>query len=95
MRIQTSWLGKDPEVGFWVHKYQFLHGDDLDPLLALEFILRRINIELKRTISYKFIKVLAYAGDITIISRSLSDATEICNELATTAKEIGLENNIK
>jgi hypothetical protein len=68
----------------------------LDPLLfyfALKFILRKLIIDIKGTIKYKFAQVLAYEDDSTIISRSLSDATEIYNELTTTAKEIGLENN--
>jgi sorting nexin-29 len=61
--------------------------------LALEFILRRLSIDLEGTLEYKSTQILAYADDIAIISRSLSDATKICNELATAAKEMGLEIN--
>jgi hypothetical protein len=64
-------------------------GDGLAPLLfnlALEFILRRLSIDLEGTIEYKSTQILACADDIAIISRSLSDATEIYNELATAAK---------
>jgi hypothetical protein len=69
-------------------------GDKLAPLLfnlALEFILRRLSIGLEGTIEYKSTQILAHADDIAIISRSVSDATETCNELATAAKEMGLE----
>jgi sorting nexin-29 len=64
-------------------------GDGLAPLLfnlALEFILRRLSIDLKGTIEYKSTQILAYADNIATISRSLSDATEIYNELAIAAK---------
>jgi sorting nexin-29 len=59
----------------------------------LEFILRRLSIDLEGTTEYKSTQILAYADDITIISRSLSDATEIYNELAIPAKEMCLEIN--
>jgi sorting nexin-29 len=71
-------------------------GDGLAPLLfnlALGFILGRLSIDLEGTIGYKSTQILAYADDITIISRSSSDATEIYNELATAAKVMGLEIN--
>jgi sorting nexin-29 len=71
-------------------------GDGLAPLLfnlALEFILRRLSIDLEGTIEYKSTQILAFADDIAIISRSLSDATEIYNELAIAAKEMGLGIN--
>jgi sorting nexin-29 len=48
--------------------------DGLAPLLfnlALEFILRRISIDLEGTLEYKSTQILAYADDIAIISRSL------------------------
>jgi sorting nexin-29 len=59
----------------------------------LEFILRRLSIDLEGTLEYKSTQILAYADDIAIISRSLSDATKIYNELATAAKEMGLDIN--
>jgi sorting nexin-29 len=71
-------------------------GDGLAPLLfnlALEFILRRLSIDLEGTLEYKSTQILAYADDIAIISWSLSDVTEIYNELASTAKEMGLDIN--
>jgi hypothetical protein len=61
--------------------------------LALEFILRRLSIDLEGTIEYKSTQILAYADDTDIISRSLSDATETYNELAIAAKDMGLEIN--
>jgi hypothetical protein len=57
-------------------------GDGLATLLfnlALEFILRRLSIDLEWTIEYKSTQIMAYADDIATISRSLSDATEIYN----------------
>jgi sorting nexin-29 len=54
-------------------------GDGLAPLLfnlPLEFILRRLSTDLEQTIEYKSTQILAYADDIAIISRSLSEATE-------------------
>jgi sorting nexin-29 len=71
-------------------------GDGLAPLLfnlALEFILRRLSIDLEGTLEYKSTQILAYADDTAIISGSLSDAMEIYNELAIEAKEMGLEIN--
>jgi hypothetical protein len=69
-------------------------GDGLAPLLfnlALEFILWILSIDLEGTLEYNSTQILAYADDIAIISRSLSDATETYNELATAAIEMGLE----
>jgi hypothetical protein len=61
--------------------------------LAVEFILMGLSIVLRETIEFKCTQVLAYADDIFITSRSLSDATEVYNELAVAAREIGLEIN--
>jgi sorting nexin-29 len=69
-------------------------GDGLAPLLfnlALEFILRRLSIDLEGTIKYKSTQILAYADDTAIISWSLSEVTEIYNKLAIAAKEMGSE----
>jgi sorting nexin-29 len=61
--------------------------------LALEFILRRLSIDLEGMLECKSTQILAYADDIAIISWSLSDVTEIYNELATAPKEMGPEIN--
>jgi hypothetical protein len=73
-------------------------GDVLVPLLfnlALEFILMGLSIVLRRTREFKSTQVLAYADDISITSRSLSDATEIYtyNGLAVVAREMDSEIN--
>jgi hypothetical protein len=54
----------------------------------LEFIFRRLSVDLKGTKEYKSTQVLAYVDDTAIISRSLSHATETYNELARAEKEI-------
>jgi hypothetical protein len=73
VRVQTR-LTDSVTVEQWLKQ-----GDGLAPLLfnlALEFILRGLNVDLEGRIEYKSTWVLAYADDIAVISWSLLDVTE-------------------
>jgi hypothetical protein len=81
---------------FFFIEHGLKQGDYLASLLfnlILEFILRRLRINLKGMMEYKSTQVLDYADDIAIISWILSDETAIYNELPIAAREVDLGIN--
>jgi hypothetical protein len=69
-------------------------GDGLALLLlnlAFEYIIRQLNIDANKTLAYKITPIMAYADDISIVSRSLQAAKDTYLEIRTAAKELALE----
>jgi hypothetical protein len=58
--------------------------------LVLEYIVRKCNLDTKNSIAHKQTKIMAYADDIIIVSRSLTAMKETYKEIKT----IGLEVNV-
>jgi sorting nexin-29 len=71
-------------------------GDALACILfniALEKIIREANINQCGNIFYKSVQILAYTGNIDIISRSLKFLQEATTALDRAARRMGLEIN--
>jgi sorting nexin-29 len=58
--------------------------------IALEKVIRDAAINIRGTISYKSVQILAYAGDIDIIGRTQSALTEAFTSLEKAAKDMNL-----
>lgn len=73
-------------------------GDPISAILfnlALEMIVRKSNINREGTIYIKNHQCLAYADDITIITRTKKDLKRVVKNLAEQAEKIGLKINEK
>ena len=71
-------------------------GDGLAPTLfnlALEYVIRAMNMDSSGTLLIKSTQLVAYADDINIMSRRLGDAESLLHNLNNAAKEVGLHIN--
>lgn len=71
-------------------------GDGLAPTLfnlALEYVIRQMDIGKENLLTNKTLQVAAYADDINIMSRRAEAARQAYSELKLHAKNIGLEIN--
>ncbi|KMQ89730.1 endonuclease-reverse transcriptase [Lasius niger] len=72
------------------------HGDGLAPILfnlALEYVIRKAQIDVGSTIMNKSVQLTGYADDIDILGRSVCSIKEAFLNLEEAAKEIGLKVN--
>lgn len=71
-------------------------GDGLAPLLfnlALEYVIRKSNINTEGTLVYKSVQIAAYADDINIMARTERELKDTYKCLVQSAREVGLEVN--
>lgn len=90
VRVQGE-LGED----FRINK-GLKQGDGLAPMLfnlALEGVIRKIDVNVNGNFIYKSKQIAAYADDINYLARSPSHLKEIVEELERAAKLLGLQIN--
>ena len=71
-------------------------GDALSPLLfncALEYAIRRVQVNQEGLILYGTHQLLVYADDVNMLGESVHSIRENAESLVVASKEIGLEVN--
>ena len=71
-------------------------GDGLAPTLfnlALEYVIRKLGVDVNSTIHTKTVQILGYADDIGILARRWQMGEEVVHTLDNVAEEIGLNIN--
>jgi hypothetical protein len=72
------------------------HGDALSPLLfkfALQFVIKRVQVNQDGLKLYGTCRLLAYASDVNMLGGNVPNAKYITDALEDATKDIGLEVN--
>ena len=63
--------------------------------IALEYVIRQLQVQVESTMFYKSVQLIGYADDINIMGRTKRAISEVYGELKERAKEVGLNISVE